>query len=53
MKIGDFVQYRNSFGQLVGRGILIEITTAGWYVVLDQRTAQREYWNDELMTKIS
>ena len=53
MKVGDFVQYRNAFGVVVGYGILTEITEAGWYIVRDNVTNRREHWSEHLLYKIS
>ena len=51
MKIGDFVQYRNAFGNLVGYGVIIG-RNGDWYILLDNATGRREHWCETLMTRI-
>ncbi len=51
IEIGDFVQYRNAYGNLVGYGIIIA-HHGGWHVLLDNATGRREHWCETLMTRI-
>ena len=54
MKVGDFVQYRNAFGNLMGYGIVVGLPNhnGGWYVLVDNATGRREHWCETLMTRI-
>ena len=51
IKIGDYVQYFNSVGNIVGYGV-ITAQNGFWCVVLDQQTGKTEHWNPALMRRI-
>ena len=53
MKIetGDYVQYRDADGVIMGYGLIVEVTEY-WHILLDHHTGKREHWCDTLMRKI-
>ena len=51
IKTGDYVQYRTAQGEIMGYGIIVEVTEL-WHILVDQHTGKREYWCDTLMRKI-
>jgi hypothetical protein len=51
VQVGDFVQYRNAYGNLEGYGVVVK-KTEYWTVLLDQETGKEIYWSDDLMVKI-
>ena len=51
LQVGDFLQYRNAYGNLEGYGVVVK-KTEYWTVLLDQETGKEIYWSDNLMVKI-
>lgn len=51
IKEGDFVQYRSAWGEVMGYGIIVEVTEY-WHILVDQHTGKREHWSEDLMVKI-
>tara|TARA_Y100000114_G_scaffold155310_1_gene179151 strand:+ start:2702 stop:2872 length:171 start_codon:yes stop_codon:yes gene_type:complete len=51
IKIGDYVQYFTSVGNIVGYG-LVTGHNGFWCTVLDHHTGEIEHWNPNLMKKI-
>ena len=49
--VGDYVQYRAASGEVMGYGIVVEVTEY-WHILVDQHTGKREHWSDDLMRKI-
>ncbi len=51
IKTGDYVQYRAAWGEVIGYGIIVEVTEC-WHILVDQHTGKREHWCETLMRKI-
>ena len=51
IKTGDFVQYRAASGEVMGYGIITEVTEY-WHILTDQHTGKRKHWCSTLMRKI-
>ena len=51
IKIGDYVQYFTSVGNIVGYG-LVTGHNGFWCTGLDHHTGEIEHWNPNLMKKI-
>lgn len=51
IKTGDYVQYRAASGEVIGYGLIVEVTEY-WHILVDQHTGKREHWCDTLMRKI-
>ena len=51
IKTGDYVQYRTASGEVIGYGLIVEVTEY-WHTLVDQHTGKRKLWCDTLMRKI-